>query len=358
MENRKLKIALVVGARPNFTKIAPIIKELNRIKIKYDLIHTGQHYDKNMSAIFFEELGITEPHINFSVGSGSHAKQTAEVMVLFEQYCLDKRPDIVVVVGDVNSTLACAVVVSKMEGIKLAHIEAGLRSFDRLMPEEVNRLLTDAVSDYLFCTVQEAVDILVSEGVAPDKIHLVGDVLIDNLINSLPLLEDSTKDEYVLLTLHRPSNTDNEYNLKSILEGVAEISEKISVVFPIHPRTKKQISFFSLNSTLKDVDCCEPLSYLEFLRFMRGASVILTDSGGIQSEAYFLGVPCITMRDTTEHTFTLIDGVNVLVGADKQELVKEFNKLHNNPRKIVQKDVLHDGRAAERIVKILLEETK
>lgn len=353
------KITIVAGARPNFTKIAPVIRELEKQSIDYELVHTGQHYDDNMSGVFFKELGIPRPHLNLAVGSGSHAKQTAEVMMLFEDYCLKKMPDVVMVVGDINSTLACALVVSKIHGIKMAHIEAGLRSFDREMPEEINRIVTDVISDYLFCTAQEAVDILLSEGMAKEKIHLVGDVLIDNLIYNLSKLDGGTAiDEYVLLTLHRPSNTDVKKNLASILEGINEIAQKTTVVFPIHPRTKKQIKVFGLDGLLKGVNHCGPLGYLEFLRTMKNARMILTDSGGVQPEAYYLGVPCITLRTTTEHTFTLLPGVNVLVGSDKYKLLREFNKLYNDLRPFTSKNQLYDGKAAERIVKILMEETK
>ena len=356
MQKQKLKMALVVGARPNFTKIAPVIRQLEKNNISYDLIHTGQHYDENMSEIFFKELGIPKPHINLSVGSGSHAKQTAEVMVLFEEYCLDRKPDVVLVVGDINSTLACAVVVSKMKGIKLGHIEAGLRSFDREMPEEINRIITDVVSDYLFCTVKVAADTLISDGVDPKKVHLVGDVLIDNLIYNLDYIDDKPpSDEYILLTLHRPVNTDVKNNLRSVLEGVAEISKKIKVIFPAHPRTKKQIIAFGLEGLLKNIDCCKPFGYLKFLKSMRGARIILTDSGGVQPESYFLGVPCITLRDTTEHVFTLAHNANVLVGADKYKLISAFNRLYNGVRFPTIINELYDGKAAKRIVKILME---
>lgn len=370
MERRKPEITVVVGARPNFTKVAPIIREFEKNNINYDLIHTGQHYDENMSDVFFKELGIPEPCVNLGVGSNSHAKQTAEIMVLFEDYCMKNRPKIVVVVGDVNSTLACAVVVSKIHDIKMAHVEAGLRSFDRKMPEEVNRVVTDIISNYLFCTAQEAADILLAEGVPADKIYIVGDVLIDNLIYNLPFAKDyKMKEEYVLLTLHRPSNTDSKRNLKNILEGINEIAKTIKVIFPIHPRTKKQIDKFGLSKLLKNIDCHKPLGYLNFLGLIKDAMAIITDSGGIQPEAYYLDVPCITLRDTTEHKFTLMEGVNVLVGANKYRLIKEFEKLYNMPRSAIGKSLmyngymppknkLYDGKAAERIVKILMEELK
>lgn len=350
-----MKLSIVVGARPNFTKIAPIIREVEKHVIEYNLLHTGQHYDENMSDVFFRELGIPKPHINLAVGSKSHAKQTAEIMVLFEEYCLREKPDVVLVVGDINSTMACALVVSKFNDIKLAHIEAGLRSFDREMPEEINRMVTDLLSDYLFCTTQEAVDNLTNEGIV-NGVHIVGDVIIDNLIYNLSLIDEAPqKEDYILLTLHRPSNTDIKNNLKGILEGINEISKKIKTVFPIHPRTKKQIEFFGLSKLLHNINCCEPMNYLKFLYHMKHASLILTDSGGVQPEAYYLKVPCITLRTTTEHTFTLSEGTNVLVGPNKQKLIKEFNKIHNGLSGNFVQQKTHDGKASERIVKILME---
>lgn len=349
-----MKLSIVVGARPNFTKIAPVIREIEKHGIEYKLLHTGQHYDENMSDVFFRELGIPKPHINLAVGSKSHAKQTAEIMVLFEEYCLREKPDVVLVVGDINSTMACALVVSKFNDIKLAHIEAGLRSFDRKMPEEINRIVTDLLSDYLFCTTQEAVDNLSNEGIV-NGVHLVGDVMIDNLIHNLSLIDETLlKEDYALLTLHRPSNTDIKENLKSILDGINEISKKIKVVFPIHPRTKKQIKSFGLSDMLNNIDCNEPMSYLKFLYYMKNANLILTDSGGVQPEAYYLKIPCITLRTTTEHTFTLSEGTNVLVGPNKESIVEEFNKIYNGLKGgfLLQKS--HDGKASERIVEILM----
>jgi UDP-N-acetylglucosamine 2-epimerase (non-hydrolysing) len=351
-----MKLSIVVGARPNFTKISPIIREIEKRGIEYQLIHTGQHYDNNMSDVFFEELGIPKPHINLSVGSKSHAKQTADIMVLFEEYCSKEKPDVVVVVGDINSTIACALVVAKTRGIKLAHIEAGLRSFDREMPEEINRVVTDVLSDYLFCTAQVAVDNALREGIPADKLHLVGDVMIDNLIHNLKRIKHTPiiEGDYVLMTAHRPSNTDTKDNLESILLGANIISDKLKVVFPIHPRTKKQIDLFKLGGLLDKLDCRDPLNYLSFLNILKHAKVVLTDSGGVQPEAYYLKVPCITMRTTTEHVFTLSEGTNVIVGANKKRIVEEFNKLYDGLKGNFIENTLYDGKASERIVKILL----
>ncbi len=357
-----MKIINVVGARPNFMKIAPLIHEYKKQpEIETLLVHTGQHYDEKMSKLFFEDLGIPEPDINLEVGSLSHAVQTAEIMKRFEPVLLKERPDLVLVVGDVNSTIACALVASKLD-IKVAHVEAGLRSFDRSMPEEINRVLTDAISDYLFTTEPSAKENLLKEGISEEKIYFVGNVMIDTLlkhrqeaINSkvLEMLEVKPKD-YAVLTLHRPSNVDNPAVLKGIMEAIEEISRHIKVIFPVHPRTEKALSLYTQRT--KDerrLVLIKPLGYLDFLKLMSEARLVLTDSGGMQEETTILGIPCLTLRNNTERPITIDAGTNLIVGSDKQKIIDSAMRILDSASVIFPSVALWDGKAAERIVSIL-----
>jgi len=367
------KIINVVGARPNFMKIAPIVAEMNshRDTIAHLLVHTGQHYDKAMSKSFFDDLEIPRPDIDLEVGSGSHAVQTALVMTKFEEVLLKERPDLILVVGDVNSTLACSVTAAKL-CIPVVHVEAGLRSFDRQMPEEINRIVTDALSDYLFTTERGAAENLKREGVAAEKIFFVGNVMIDTLMKHRAKAAHSTIDErvgingapYALLTLHRPSNVDNRDTLMDIVSALKAISRDIPIIFPAHPRTRKQIELFGLASEFHELSASLPKSgihimgpvgYLDFLNLMEHSSLLLTDSGGIQEETTILGVPCITMRENTERPVTITDGTNVLVGTDREVIIREALNCLNGKGKKGRIPELWDGRASERIVKVLME---
>lgn len=364
-----MKIINVVGARPNFMKMAPIIKELNRFShiFKHLLIHTGQHYDLNMSKVFFDELGMPKPDIDLGVGSGSHAVQTAKIMVEFEKICHRERPDLVVVVGDVNSTLACTITAKKL-GIEVAHVEAGLRSRDLSMPEEINRLCTDVLCDYLFTTDYIAGNNLRAEGIADDKIFFVGNVMIDTLryhqdaASKLNLVHDLglVKGEYATLTLHRPSNVDDPAILEGILSALDEISLNLPVVYPIHPRTRKMVEqfgfghYFCSGKKVERVWVTEPLGYLEFLHLNMNARCIITDSGGLQEEATVLGVPCVTLRDNTERPITCEVGTNRIVGNKPAKIIEAVRLA---PQGKIENSIPDkwDGRAAERIVRLLLE---
>ena len=363
-EKKMLRIVSVVGARPNLMKIAPLVNEMRRFpEIEQILVHTGQHYDHQMSRIFFDQLDIPEPDIHLGVGSGSHGEQTAKVMLAFEPVLMQRNPDIVLVVGDVNSTLACALVAAKLL-VPVAHVEAGLRSFDRTMPEEINRVLTDHVADLLFTTEREANDNLLREGIAESKIHLVGDVMIDTLIKHKDLASTSSilkrlgfsAGGYALLTLHRPSNVDDPEALEGILDALLEIQAGLPVLFPAHPRTVKRIEEFGLDGRVKkmpDLHIMEPFGYLEFLNLMENAKVVLTDSGGIQAETTFLGVPCVTLRENTERPVTLSGGTNRLVGKKPDKIIKgTVGALEQSPKRLRIPE-LWDGRAAERIVRVL-----
>ena len=433
-----MKIILIAGTRPNFMKIAPIIRAINAFNktnpinptnptnstnpINYTLVHTGQHYDYEMSKVFFEDLDLPDSDIYLGVGSGSHAEQTAKVMVEFEKVLIAEKPDIIVVVGDVNSTLACAVAASKIdygeEGQKkqrsrskktdilhltsdscgrrplIAHVEAGLRSFDRSMPEEINRILTDAISDYLFTPSRDANENLKREGISEDKIFFVGNVMVDSLLFSLEKAKKSSilkrlglqkelpnncqlTTDYCLLTLHRPGNIDQKDCFLSIIKALTEISKQIPVIFPVHPRTKKQIETLGLqryfvnsstqNSKLVTHKCgihlVDPLGYLDFISLMMNSRFVITDSGGVQEETTVLGIPCLTLRDTTERPVTITEGTNRLVRIEN--LASEINEiltLHRSnsnstrigydskPKKLPE---FWDGKASERIIKIL-----
>lgn len=344
-------------------KIAPIMRAAEKQgSIEQVLVHTGQHYDDNMSKCFFDELGIREPDVNLEVGSGPHGKQTGEIMKRFEEFLMAEGGDIVVVVGDVNSTIACGLVASKLH-IPLAHVEAGLRSYDRRMPEEINRLLTDTISDFLFTPAEEADENLRKEGIPEEKIFLVGDVMIDTLIWEMnkidnldePPLNELKNKEYATLTLHRPGNVDNKKILSDIMSALSQIAEEITLVFPAHPRTMKRIKEFKVQVQNQKLKIIEPLSYRDFLRLYINSQFVLTDSGSIQQETTFLDIPCITIRENTERPFTITKGTNVLVGRDPQKIIKEAKKILNGSVKKAGDIPLWDGKASTRIINILSE---
>jgi UDP-N-acetylglucosamine 2-epimerase (non-hydrolysing) len=360
-----IKIICVCGARPNFMKVAPIMRafEANG-DFQTLLVHTGQHYDQNMSKLFFEDLGIPRPDINLEVGSGSHAAQTAEIMKRFEPVILDFKPDYVLVVGDVNSTIACGLVAVKL-GVKLIHVEAGLRSFDRTMPEEINRVLTDAISDLLFVTEQSGVDNLTKEGISPEKVHFVGNVMIDTLMANRQKAQWSdvlsrlgiSAGQYVVITLHRPSNVDNEACFGAIINAFEQIEKEIKLVFPIHPRTRDNLRGSELEKRLhamQNLLLLEPLGYLDFLCLMSNAAVVLTDSGGIQEETTILQIPCMTLRENTERPVTITEGTNQLVHATTEDIVKSYRAIvQGNKKKAGHRPRLWDGQAAQRIATIV-----
>ena len=359
----KKKILHVVGARPNFMKIAPIVREMSNYPDEFEqmLVHTGQHYDANMSQIFFEELEMPRPDINLEVGSGSHATQTAQIMQKFEKVLINYKPDWILVPGDVNSTIACALVASKL-GVKIAHVEAGLRSFDRTMPEEINRVLTDQVSDLLLTPSKDADENLMREGIAPAKIRFVGNVMIDTLVRLMPkaevrwpnLRDEYKLDRYILVTLHRPSNVDDPNALAEIMSAVTEISEQIPVLFPVHPRTRSRISSLKLNQSNRQLILTEPMGYLDFLALQMKAALLLTDSGGIQEETTYLGIPCLTARPNTERPVTITNGTNQLVESRATALLKAIRQTLNNDhgQKNLQRPELWDGGTAERISRL------
>ncbi len=386
----KIKIINVVGARPNFMKIAPIVDAINKHNgqlednssryIESVLVHTGQHYDEKMSKLFFEDLEIPKPDIDLEVGSGTHAEQTAEIMKRFEPVLQQEKPDYILVVGDVNSTIACALTASKL-GIKIIHVEAGLRSFDRTMPEEINRVLTDAISDILFTSERSAEDNLVSEGISKEKIYFIGNVMIDTLLKQKKKASESavlfrlglngsgdkTQNRgpaaYAVVTLHRPSNVDNKKQLQEIMDAVSVIAKEVPVIFPIHPRTKQRLFDFGLDhltdsngkkATGSGIFLIEPLGYLDFLHLMTNSSLVLTDSGGMQEETTVLGVPCLTLRQNTERPVTVTEGTNRIVGIDGQKIIKEGLAALSGaiPRGCIPE--MWDGKAAERIVEIVL----
>jgi len=366
----KIKVINIVGARPNFMKIAPIIEEMKKAGLGQILIHTGQHYDYQMSRLFFDELKLPRPHINLGVGSGTHAQQTGEIMKKVERVFVKEKPDLVVVVGDVNSTLACALTASKLM-IPVAHVEAGLRSFDRSMPEEINRVLTDAISEYLFVTEESGIKNLLREGISKDKIFFVGNTMIDTLLkykkkakytsplDGIPL----NHIPYAVLTLHRPNNIEDKKRLECILKALKTVSKEIPIIFPAHPRTLKQLRRFGMTGFLTEVNSSitsgiylvKPLGYLQFLNLMMKSRLVFTDSGGIQEETTVLGIPCLTLRENTERPVTITYGTNVLVGADRERIVNEARKRLNGMVKKQCIPELWDGRAAERIVSILQE---
>jgi len=367
-----LKVMCVAGARPNFMKIAPLMEELERQQgIRPVLVHTGQHYDKAMSKLFFEELGIPAPHFNLEVGSASHAVQTARIMERFEDVLVKENPNLVIVVGDVNSTFGCALTAVKLK-IAVAHVEAGLRSFDRTMPEEINRVLTDAISDFLFTTERCAETNLLREGIPQDKIYFVGNVMVDTLlkhkakadVSNISLRLGIDKKSYGLVTLHRPSNVECKDTLKSIFYALRELSSKVLIIFPCHPRTQEKIREYNLEYLVNSderkvkegwINLIAPLGYLDFLKLMTEAKVVLTDSGGIQEETTILGIPCITMRNNTERPVTVSEGTNTIVGTEKNKIVEKASEVLNGYLPTGRCPELWDGRASERIVRVLME---
>jgi len=358
-----LKIVNVVGARPNFMKVAPIHRRMLRDShFTPLLLHTGQHYDEKMSKTFFDELGMPQPDIYLGVGSGSHAEQTAAVMVALERHLLDNRPDWILVVGDVNSTLAASLVAAKLH-IPVAHVEAGLRSYDRQMPEEINRILTDAISNVLFITEQSGWDNLLKEGVAEQKMHMVGNVMIDSLVEHLAKAKTSTvardlgvsAQGYGLMTLHRPSNVDSPEILKKILAAVASIQTEMPVIFPIHPRTRKMLSQFGLDEAVRamtHLTLTEPLGYLAFLKLMSEARFVLTDSGGVQEETTYLNIPCLTLRENTERPITTTLGSNRLVPLETDAIVSFAQQALQGRLQRKAVPPMWDGETSARIVDI------
>jgi UDP-N-acetylglucosamine 2-epimerase (non-hydrolysing) len=361
-----VKIANVVGARPNFMKIAPLLREMRKQPaIEPMLIHTGQHYDDSMAGRFFEDLEIPAPDVSLEVGSGSHASQTAEVMKRLEPVLNDSRPDVVLVVGDVNSTVAAALTAVKL-GIAVAHVESGLRSFDRSMPEEINRVVTDAISEYLFVTEESGYRNLVREGVDVRKIHMVGNVMIDSLDRSRSVWGRSgilaelglTRGRYGVVTLHRPSNVDDPAMLRLLMQALSDISRELPLVFPVHPRTRsrlEQIEGGGSAGRSGGIRYVSPLGYLNFIALVAGSRVVLTDSGGLQEETTALGVPCLTLREQTERPITVTHGTNRIVGTSPDRIVAEALRALAAPMPALARVPLWDGKAAERIVAVLLE---
>jgi UDP-N-acetylglucosamine 2-epimerase (non-hydrolysing) len=395
-----MKIMSIAGARPNFMKLASIARAAethnqktdkdapnNSNRIKHVILHTGQHYDEKMSKAFFDELGIPKPDINLEVGSASHAVQTAEIMKRFEQVLIDEMPDVLIVVGDVNSTIACTLVAAKIEYPAdhhrkrplIVHVEAGLRSFDHDMPEEINRILTDSLSDLLFVTEQSGIQNLHKEGIAAEKVHLVGNVMIDTLIDHVEKAKKSTvkerysiKGHYGLVTLHRPSNVDKLQDLEQIIRALHSISQDVPLYFPVHPRTLAKINRFGLtalfnwqymdenpspestkqnNSTFY---LTPPLGYLDFLNLITGASVVITDSGGIQEETTFLGIPCVTLRENTERPVTVTEGTNYLIGTEPKKILSTVNAILAGKKKNSNIPQFWDGKAGKRIIEIIV----
>ncbi len=360
-----LKIINVVGARPNFMKVAPIVEAMKRREREFSplVVHTGQHYDATMSDAFFHDLELPQPDVYLGVGSASHAAQTAAVMASFEPVVVREKPDWVLVVGDVNSTLACALVCAKL-GVKVAHVEAGLRSRDRAMPEEINRVLTDQIADLLFTPSEDADQNLANEGIPSERIRFVGNVMIDSLLKYLPLADKSTTKEdlglrgkdYAVLTLHRPANVDDRQTLTRILEALAEIGRRISIVFPVHPRTLKMIAELGLRERITNTPglrLIDPLGYLDFLSLYSSARLVLTDSGGIQEETTVLGIPCLTLRENTERPLTVSMGTNKIVGRDPEKIIAAALTALSETSKKAVTIPLWDGHTAERIVDAL-----
>jgi UDP-N-acetylglucosamine 2-epimerase (non-hydrolysing) len=364
-------IYLVAGARPNFMKIAPIVRALQAQQaLSFKIIHTGQHYDRDMNEVFFEELGIPQPDVFMGAGGGSHAQQTAKIMIGFEELCSSERPAAVLVVGDVNSTLACSIVAKKL-GIPVAHVEAGLRSGDMSMPEEINRLVTDSISDWFFVTEPSAVDHLRREGKPDSAIHYVGHVMVDNVLFQADKLSraDTSAFEtapykaarqegagrYGVVTLHRPSNVDEPATFARVAAALKEISTELPLIFPVHPRTRANIEKFGIDLG-PNITLAGPQPYMAFLNLWKDAAVVLTDSGGLQEETTALGVPCVTIRENTERPVTVDEGSNVLAGTDPATIIAEARKVLRGEGKEGRRPHLWDGKAAERIVEILIRE--
>jgi len=363
-----MRLLHVVGARPNFMKAAPVWQAIAELpNFEQILVHTEQHYDVNMSGVFFTELRLPAPHYSLGVGSGSHARQTAAVMVAFEKVVLQTHPDWVIVYGDVNSTVAAALVCAKLL-VPVAHVEAGLRSFDRTMPEEINRIITDQIARMLFTPSADGDANLSQEGIPKDQIYRVGNVMIDSLIHLLPFAQQRPvladlkvePKQYAVLTMHRPSNVDSDTTLRTWLDTVAGLSARLPVIFPVHPRTRQRIDNLNLGCNLGHLRFIEPLSYLDFLRLMSQARIVLTDSGGIQEETTYLGIPCLTLRENTERPVTVEMGTNTLIGQDADQLRLQFNRILDGDRSWDHRPPggipLWDGHAAKRIAQVLLEE--
>lgn len=358
------KVTIVAGARPNFMKIAPIIHEIHNVQkkgalIDYRLVHTGQHYDKKLSGSFFEQLQIPEPHVNLECGGGTQAEQTANIMVKFEKYLLDNPCDLVLVVGDVTSTMACAVVAQKLK-TKVAHVEAGIRSNDWSMPEEINRLITDSITNYFFTTSELANQNLKANGIDKEKIFFVGNTMIDTLLKQRPNFVkpqvwndlDLQEKEYFVITLHRPANVDHENSLKAMMQEIIANTQDLPLIFPMHPRTAK--IFNSLGIAHERLHIVDPLSYLEFNYLVEKAKAVITDSGGITEETTIMNVPCLTLRDNTERPETITLGTNELVGTNPDNMAPYLNKLFKGDWKTANEIPLWDGNTAERIVSAIL----
>ena len=358
------KVISVVGARPNFMKIAPIHRAFQKYKdhIQHLICHTGQHYDEKMSKVFFDDLELPKPDFYLGIGSGSHAEQTARVMIEFEKILIQEKPDLVLVVGDVNSTIACSLTAAKLH-IKIVHVEAGLRSFDKMMPEEINRVLTDSISDYLFVTEKSGMENLKHEGVPDSKVFFVGNVMIDSLAYYLNKTNGAMlnkfgleSEKYVLVTLHRPSNVDSKEQLTKLINMLSRVSEKRKVLFPIHPRTLKNLKVYGLlDEENKNLILTDPIGYIDFLSLTKNAELILTDSGGIQEESTYLGVQCITLRTSTERPVTVEIGTNQLLGTDLTKAELAANLVLEGNKKQGRIPDMWDGKAAERITEILVD---
>jgi UDP-N-acetylglucosamine 2-epimerase (non-hydrolysing) len=366
MGERDSGILIVAGARPNFIKVAPIIEALTGLGAPPSFVHTGQHYDFEMSEVFFRDLQLPKPDFHLGVGSGTHAEQTARVMLALEPVLVAQKPELVIVVGDVNSTLACALVASKLD-VRVAHVEAGLRSRDRTMPEETNRLLTDTISDYLFTPSEDGNENLIREGISEGKIHFVGNVMIDTLRKYEAQAKAKcewrrfglSSRNYALLTLHRPSNVENHAVLEGLVDALSSIQSSLPVLFPIHPRTRARLFQGSLGSRLEHLPrlvLCEPLGYIDFLSIMADSLFVLTDSGGVQEETTALGVPCLTLRANTERPVTVTHGTNQVVGVDPRAILKATDNLLIGRPVAPAVPPLWDGRAGSRIAEIIVAE--
>lgn len=353
-----MHILHVVGTRPNFMKAAPVLAALARFpNVRQTLVHTGQHYDSNMSEVFFQQLDMPPPDLNLGVGSGTHACQTAEVMTQLERVILDRGPDLVLVYGDVNSTMASALVCAKLQ-VRIGHVEAGLRSYDRSMPEEINRLVTDQLADLLFTPSADADENLMREGIRASQIHLVGNVMIDTLVRLLPRCAEhrpaDLPQRYAVVTLHRPSNVDDHRWLRALLLALVDLSHDVEVVFPVHPRTRQRMAAMGpLPASDGRLRFLDPTPYLGFLALQQGATLVITDSGGIQEETTFLGIPCLTLRENTERPITVAQGTNVLVGRDLSRLRTEFRRVLAGETRKTSAIPLWDGRAAERVAQVV-----
>jgi UDP-N-acetylglucosamine 2-epimerase (non-hydrolysing) len=363
-----MQLMHIVGARPNFMKAAPVLAAAAQCaEMTQLLVHTGQHYDDNMSRVFFRDLGLPMPDVNLEVGSGSHAEQTAEIMIRIERVLLKHRPGIVLVYGDVNSTVAAALVAVKL-GITVAHVEAGLRSFDRSMPEEINRIVTDSICDMLFTPSEDGDENLLREGISPDKIYRVGNVMIDSLVRlektadeRWPLLPQTLgvpegllkEQNYAVVTLHRPSNVDEPARLTRLVKTLGELSQRLPIIFPVHPRTHERLRTARIDVGGQNLCLVAPAGYVDFLALQRRAALVITDSGGIQEETTFLGVPCLTMRTTTERPVTTSLGTNQLVGDEVESLIGHVTKILNGERRVAIRPPLWDGHAGERVVGVL-----